>query len=586
MLSRRAFDRLLDQYGPLVARAFERAVAEMKSRAQIAELARAVRAGSLDEGLRLAGWREGQWAPVSETLRETFVNVGQAAAGEAPNRFGFIFNPSNPRAERWLVENSSRLITRIDQQTREVVRTALRAGLEAGRNPRSTALDLVGRLNRRTGRREGGVLGLTPQLAGAVRNNRSDLASGNPLQMARYFGRELRDRRFDSIVERAIREGRAVEAGDIERISTRYSDRLLEHRGEVVARTETLQAASAARDEAVSQAVDEGLVREKNVTKVWRTATDSRVRDSHDGMNGQEKPQGAAFLTDTGARLLYPGDQSLGAPAAEIIQCRCSVFYRVDWAEQAGTDGTRRPPPSPPPSPPPAVPPAPPPSPARSPFSSGAGPAVDALWDSTDDITALSNAIGVKPSRVVVERRGFYQPRTTAIHTRDNPGTFTHEYGHFLDFQLNSAIDGNSSKLPWSLMRGMHKTLEQDARASKLIGSTTGRERAIADFKQNHLELLEFGNISGFTERNKHRSGYLADIYDAATRGRFEEAGLPGHGRAYYQKDSMVATETFANMVRLRGAPEWEEIERVFPRTAALFDELITEALERLGVST
>jgi len=110
---------------------------------------------------------------------------------------------------------------------------------------------------------------------------------------------------------------------------------LLKVRGDAVARTETLSSFNAGQHEAMQQAVDGSEVQEENITRVWDSAGDTRVRDSHRTMDGQRRGQNEAFETPLGFRLMYPGDSSLGAPAREVIQCRCIVRHEIDFAAEA-----------------------------------------------------------------------------------------------------------------------------------------------------------------------------------------------------------------------------------------------------------
>lgn len=341
MIPRRQIEKLLDEMEPIVARAFELAVAEIRSRARIEALAAAIAEGRATDAIRLAGIREGSWGPLNQAIREAYVGGAGLAAATAPAAVGFVFNVSNLRAEQWLRDNSSQLITRLNEEQREVVRYMLSEGVQRGDNPRRVALDIAGRVDRATGRRRGGAVGLTRQQATFALNARRELRSGDRTRMAAYLRRELRDRRFDGLVSQAMRAGRPVAEGDITRMMGRYTDRLLKHRADVIARTETLQAVNAGQDEAIKQAVNDGLIRNAdNLVRVWRTASDSRVRDIHQPMNGQRRgsTQGVnvPFTSGNGEQLQFPGDQSLGASAANIIQCRCVVQYEVDWIAEAG----------------------------------------------------------------------------------------------------------------------------------------------------------------------------------------------------------------------------------------------------------
>lgn len=61
-------------------------------------------------------------------------------------------------------------------------------------------------------------------------------------------------------------------------------------------------------------------------SKTWRTMEDNKVRDTHQEVDGITIPINEAFLVGN-SELLYPGDDSLGADASELSNCRCSVEY-------------------------------------------------------------------------------------------------------------------------------------------------------------------------------------------------------------------------------------------------------------------
>lgn len=243
------------------------------------------------------------------------------------------FDVSNPRAERRMREVAGRQITRIVEDTRVAAREAIARGFKSGDGPMTIALDLAGRVSKATGRREGGILGMTSPQAEAASNFYDRITSGDPTQMRAAMDMKLRDRRFDSTIEKAIDEGTSVTAEEALRMYERYVDNAVELRGEMVSRTETGQAVMAANHEAVVQGLEKTGYTSEAVTRIWRTAGDGKVRDSHAEMEGQEvSGLDEPFVTGNGAQLMFPLDDSLGAPAEDIINCRCDVEINVDFA--------------------------------------------------------------------------------------------------------------------------------------------------------------------------------------------------------------------------------------------------------------
>ena len=56
--------------------------------------------------------------------------------------------------------------------------------------------------------------------------------------------------------------------------------------------------------------------------KTWKTFGDAKVRPSHKAANGQRVPLDMPF-TVGGYEMMFPNDSSLGAPAGEVVNCRC-----------------------------------------------------------------------------------------------------------------------------------------------------------------------------------------------------------------------------------------------------------------------
>lgn len=291
--------------------------------------------GDIEGALRAVGIDAVSFRPFDKSIANAFEAGGEATAASIPVtkaadgfRAVFQFSVRNPEAELWLRNYSGDLIKDIVDDQKTAVRNFLSAGLEQGANPRTTALDLVGRINKATGDRESGVIGLTSSQENWVRNYAAELASDEPTAA---LERNLRDRRFDATVARAEREGRTLTQAEIDPMVRAYRARALRYRAEAISRKETITALHQAQEMAMQQAIAKGAVDRTAVTFIWRTAHDKRVRDSHRTMDGQVRREGVPFVTGAGAHLLFPGDPS--GPASETVNCRCFREPRVDFLQ-------------------------------------------------------------------------------------------------------------------------------------------------------------------------------------------------------------------------------------------------------------
>lgn len=334
--NRSIFEQLLDKYDQTLAEAFFQGIEAIKSQITLRVVVERLEKGDISGAVAAMHLEPEAFSALELALAEAYNSGGISFVDNLPrlkdtdgNRVIFRFGVRNPEGEAFLRDHSAQLVTRIVEDQRIGIRQALTEGLEAGRNPRSTALDVIGRINRVTGRREGGIIGLTAPQERFVSSARAELLSGDTALLRNYLTRQRRDKRFDRTVMAAIHEGKPIPAEMLTRIVGRYSDRLLELRGEMLARTETMTALGTARENAMRQQIDNGKVAVQDVQKIWRSAGDGRVRHTHRVLNGNAVGIDDTFQSVSGARLRYPGDPQ--APTNEIVGCRCHLEYKIDF---------------------------------------------------------------------------------------------------------------------------------------------------------------------------------------------------------------------------------------------------------------
>ncbi len=331
---RQQLDQLLRKQEASVRRAFMMSIRDIQSKVTLRELRDALQAGDVDRAIRALHLERGAYTAFSETVRNTYTQAGAVAMAGQVWRFPDMskavvrWDMDNPRARRWIEEWSSRKITGelIPQQV-QAVRTAIEAGYSAGRGPRDIALDIVGRMGA-NGRRTGGIVGLNEPQARYVQNMREYLQN----DPRRALSMTKRDKRFDRTILKAINEGKPLKKAQIDKMTNRYSDRLLKARGDAIARTETAQSVNAAKSEAMKQGLDETGIPDSAIVKVWKHAgpAATKERTGHEMMHNEEvRGVDTPFVLPDGTSAQYPLDPAL--PARHTINCRCSVFHRIRY---------------------------------------------------------------------------------------------------------------------------------------------------------------------------------------------------------------------------------------------------------------
>lgn len=315
--SQELIEKLLRKMRARIRRQFGLIVLQMKNETSLADLAEFLSVRDYQSPLRML---DAAAERLATTLNSAFMLSTEEFVEAMAEKLGLVisFDQFNPAVVEFTRQNKFELIRNFTREQTEATRQAILRGVQEGLNPREMA------------RAFRDSIGLTKNQERAVANFRKLLEQNDPEALLR----QLRDRRFDRTVARAIDFEGKLSKSEIKRMVDRYRDRMLKFRSETIARTEALPMVHKAHDEAVRQAVDKGVIEKSKIKRTWKSAHDDRVRDpktgaktSHRTMHNQVRGFGEAFVSGAGNLLMYPGEPN--APAVDRIQCRCVVATRI-----------------------------------------------------------------------------------------------------------------------------------------------------------------------------------------------------------------------------------------------------------------
>jgi uncharacterized protein with gpF-like domain len=283
----------------------------------LGELATLLEQGRFSEAFAIVGTAAARLGAVyAEQFVRAGIDTGNFLTANVEEVI-IAFDQTNTRAVNAMRNNQLRLVTNFTEQQRRATQSALVAGIQEGKNPREIA-----RIFRNS-------IGLTQNQERWVRNYERALRNLDNVALAR----ELRDRRFDPTVRRAIERGEPLTNAQIDKMVARYRQRALKLRSETIARTEGLRVVHEGTDEMYRQAIESGQLQADQLIREWNTAGDERVRDfgtgsptSHVTMNRQQRLVGEPFASGAGNLTLHPGAFGIGF---EDINCRCLVTTRI-----------------------------------------------------------------------------------------------------------------------------------------------------------------------------------------------------------------------------------------------------------------
>ena len=334
---RQVYERLLQIHGRLIAEAFAEAIYAARAAVDMQALAQAIDAGDLMRAGELLRMDDGALFKVTEAARGAYVAAGQSVTQVLPGAVGvFAFNGNHSRAVAYVREQGALLIQNINATPDLLpqIRTVIEDGIQAGRGGDDVARDIVGRVNRLTGHREGGILGLDTQRADRLNAVRTGMETPEGVRGMVTRGRDgtLRvNYRVNAATERRIiaayNRGEAVSAADRAISIRQYENKLLRERGAVIARDQARTAQAMGQREGWAQLIESGRV--LGVLKAWRhnRGNQKEARADHQALSTMPGiPFDQKFTMADGTQMDCPHDPA-GGPK-QNLECHCTIFYR------------------------------------------------------------------------------------------------------------------------------------------------------------------------------------------------------------------------------------------------------------------
>lgn len=304
-------DAIIDEHERRIRLSFMALIGGMRREVSEAELIELIESGRTEEALALVLRN----APnVYTASGVAWLSAANHTADQIGVELGSVvidYDITNQNAVNAMQRNKLDLVQGFTETQKQTTRAAIVEGIRAGDNPRKQARNLIN------------SLGLTPNQQSVVNNYERSLRAASSDALTN----KLRNAGNDAAVRRAATLGEALPEAKIRQMVEQYRTRMIAHRATVIARTEALRSVHEGSDSMFAQAFADGVLEEEDVFQTWHTAKDERVRGSHRFMHLQERPVGEPFTSGLGNRLMRPGD--LGAPAADVINCRCRKTVQI-----------------------------------------------------------------------------------------------------------------------------------------------------------------------------------------------------------------------------------------------------------------
>lgn len=310
----RAVQSILDKPGIM------RALTEAIENGDVTGAEEAIRAGGLADALRGEGI-DPKHPSFQAELTAAFQAGGQAGQLQMGRSLAMAMGSldiTNPGALAYLRDTVPVMIREISEESRAAVREAMMRGFNEGR-----PAALIAREVRDS-------VGLTRTQAVAVSNFRRTLESGQMVG-ARISTRRLSgpDKAIASMLYSQAAAGTPPSRRQVDEITDRYHQSLVNRRARNIARTEATRAFGEGQQALWDQAVARGLLDPAKTRRKWLVTPDERLREEHAAvprMNEHGVRLDEPFATPIGPVM---GPRQSGVAGFDI-NCRCTVILEID----------------------------------------------------------------------------------------------------------------------------------------------------------------------------------------------------------------------------------------------------------------
>ena len=241
-------------------------------------------------------------------LLEAMRRGGEQALRQLPGELVGGFNVTDPLAVSFIRTSAATSVVQITQETEAALRLIIQRAYAQGLGSRAAAREIKS------------VIGLTRRQAVSVSNFRRSLISAietdaGPAAIISDFK-----------LSRNVVTARNMRLANVDRLTTRYQSRWIEHRSTLIARNEAVSAVSAGRRALWEQAVQAGAIDPAVMRKIWQTTPDARACPICLPLHGQAVPINEDFVSKDVGNLAGPPAHIACFPGDTKIQARGAII--------------------------------------------------------------------------------------------------------------------------------------------------------------------------------------------------------------------------------------------------------------------